>query len=167
VPEKNWVRLGKLLVRQRIELDPRYVNRQLFANERCIGYRTVGDIERGRRSNYEEATIAAVETAYAVTPGSVAGALAGGELTPLPPRAGAAVPRQHPGEDPVPGWFPEVSQVARRLFPRDRAKQLLWSMETEPEEVRSRLIEALDEIRGGDSGDNPGEPGTSGERGIA
>jgi hypothetical protein len=80
----DWTRLGELLVRRRIELDPRYVNRQLFSNERGVHYRTVSDIERHRRDNYEAVTIAAIEVAYALTPGSIGRVLAGGELEPLP-----------------------------------------------------------------------------------
>lgn len=75
-----WERLGALLVRRRVELDRRYRNRQLFATERGIEYRLVSDIERHRRQNFEETTIAVLEAAYDLAPGSIGRALAGGEL---------------------------------------------------------------------------------------
>jgi hypothetical protein len=85
----DWIKMGEKLVRRRIELDPRYVNRQLFATERGVSYRIATDIEKGRRANYEQGTIAAIEVAYSVTPGSIARALAGGELEPQPAPAEA------------------------------------------------------------------------------
>jgi hypothetical protein len=90
-----WERLGEQLVRRRIEVDPRYSNRQLFADERGVNYRSISDIERGRRDNYEDATIASLEVAYAVRPGSIRRAVDGGDLEPLqaaPARLRAAPP---------------------------------------------------------------------------
>jgi hypothetical protein len=86
----DWKRVGEKLTQRRVELDPRYRNRQTFITERGINYRTVSDIERGRRGNYEAATIASVEVAYKVTPGSVGHVLAGGELEPQPVTTSAA-----------------------------------------------------------------------------
>lgn len=78
-----WERVGEQLVRRRIEVDPRYSNRQTFADERGVNYRTISDIERGRRDNYEDATIAALEVAYVVRPGSIRRAVDdGGDLEP-------------------------------------------------------------------------------------
>ena len=77
-----WTRLGELLMRRRIELDPRYRNRRAFTADRAVEYRIVNDIELGRRENYEPGTIAALEAAYAVTPGSFGRVLEGGELEP-------------------------------------------------------------------------------------
>ena len=98
MPTANWKRLGELLVRRRIELDPRYSNRRLFADESGLNYRIVSDVERGRRDNYENQTIAAVEVAYRVLPGSVARVVAGGEpaLQPVPAPAGAPPPDARP-----------------------------------------------------------------------
>lgn len=78
-----WQRLGSLLIRRRVDLDRRYKNRNLFATERGIEYRLVSDIERHRRTNFEETTLAVLEAAYALEPGSLRKALAGGDLIPL------------------------------------------------------------------------------------
>lgn len=85
MPTADWKRLGELLVRRRIELDPRYSNRKLFARERGLNYRIVTDLEHGIRGNYEDGTITAAEVAYRVAPGSLRRALAGGGLEALPP----------------------------------------------------------------------------------
>jgi hypothetical protein len=87
-----WARLGALLVRRRVELDRRYRNRQLFATERDIEYRLVSDIERHRRQNFEETTIAVIEAAYDLAPGSIGRVLAGGDLA-----SPQAVTSQDPG----------------------------------------------------------------------
>ena len=81
-PGPAWTRLGELLMRRRVELDPRYRNRRIFTAERAVEYRIVNDIELGRRQNYEPGTIAALEAAYAVTAGSIGRALEGGNLEP-------------------------------------------------------------------------------------
>jgi hypothetical protein len=127
VPTANWKRLGELLVRRRIELDPRYSNRQLFAAERGINYRTVSDVERGRRDNYEGGTVTALEVAYAVAPGSIGRALAGGELEPLPGPA-----RPEPGAPPNPfaSVMPDEPEgdEAWTMFPdpADRPLRAIW-----------------------------------------
>jgi len=78
----DWPRLGDLLIRRRIEIDPRYRVRRTFADERGMDYRVVFDLEKHRRTNFEPTTLAAAEQAYRLTPGSIGQALAGGELTP-------------------------------------------------------------------------------------
>lgn len=88
----DWKRLGEQLMRRRIETDPRYSNRQLFTDERGLNYRTVSDIENGRRDNYEDQTLAAIEIAYRLAPGSIRRSLASGALEPLSAAPLSAVP---------------------------------------------------------------------------
>lgn len=78
---KAWERLGQMLVRRRVELDPRYARSlQVFADERHINYRLAWDIEGARRVNYTRASLALVELAYGLEHGSVEEALAGGSF---------------------------------------------------------------------------------------
>jgi hypothetical protein len=91
----NWKRLGEQLTRRRVELDPRFSNRGVFAAERAIDYRLAYDVEEARRVNFRPATLAHIAAAYAVTPESITGALAGGSLEPLGPRL-SAVPTPAP-----------------------------------------------------------------------
>jgi hypothetical protein len=74
-----WIRLGKLLERQRVTLDPRYSNLSLFAQERGINYRMAWDAEQAQRTNYRNATRLAIDIAYGWEPGSFNVVLAGGE----------------------------------------------------------------------------------------
>ena len=90
-PRSAWTRLGELLRRRRIELDLRYRNRRTFEADRAPGlYRIINAIETGERDNYEPGTIAALEVAYDLVPGSIDRALDGGELEPQPVLADAA-----------------------------------------------------------------------------
>ena len=93
-----WARLGKLLIQRRAQLDPRYMNRRLFADDRGLDYRLVADIERARRQNFEESTLAAIEVAYAWAPDSILRVLADGDPMPLPdePAVPAAAPEPEP-----------------------------------------------------------------------
>jgi hypothetical protein len=91
-PRSAWERLGKLLMRRRVDLDPRYQNRRTFVDERAPDrYRIINAIELGRRDNYEQGTIIALEAAYDLAPGAITRTLDGGELEPQPRRL-AAVP---------------------------------------------------------------------------
>lgn len=107
-PGQDWQRLGELLIRRRLDLDPRYRNRQVFAAERGVEYRIVSDFERHRRSNYHAVTIAEIERAYELPPGSVGRVLAGGDLEPAPD-----APRRPSGPAEGPA-DPGVVKVARQ-----------------------------------------------------
>lgn len=77
-----------MLVRRRIELNPAYRNRQTFVRERGVEYRTISDIENGRRANYETATLAALEVAYELASGAIRHYVDhGGQLEPAPKAA--------------------------------------------------------------------------------
>jgi hypothetical protein len=117
-PSHGWQRLGELLIRRRLDLDARYRNRQLFADERGIEYRIVSDIERARRTNFHAVTIAEIERAYALEPGAIGRFLDGGALETQSARATppllAAVPDAPESLEPGPGdVFPEVDVQTR------------------------------------------------------
>lgn len=105
-PSDEWERLGEMLVRRRVELDPRYRNRRTFAGDRDSRlYRLFSDIELGKRASYKPATLAAVEKAYELEPGAIGQFLSGGGLEPL--EAGRSGPA---GASPA-----EAPQVIRVL----------------------------------------------------
>jgi hypothetical protein len=137
----TWKRLGDLLVRRRIELDPAYANRQKFADAVRVNYRTIADIEKGRRDNYEAATIASVEVAYRLAGGSIARTVAGGSLEPLSvtertvdPSAQAARARADTSD---PDTAPDV------LFPADPVRQDMWRVITDPRMPADEKLAAL------------------------
>ncbi len=82
----RWKRLGELLGRARVELDPRYANRRLFCKETGINYRLTTDVENGLRDNYGRSTKIAIEVAYGWAPGSINRVLDGGDPSPADPR---------------------------------------------------------------------------------
>jgi hypothetical protein len=164
VPTANWKRTGESLVRRRIELDPRYANRRLFAAERGLNYRIITDLEHGRRGNYEPSTLTAAEVAYGLAAGSIARSAAGGELEPLPVTA--------PPEPPASRYPPAPAawdagdprdDVAARLFDgdtlHDRMIRNIWRLgeayDTPPKKrigmirvVDPELADALDNVAG-------------------
>ena len=105
-------RLGELLIRRRLDLDPRYRNRQVFAYKRGVEYRIVSDIERGRRMNFHAVTIAEIERAYALTSGAISRFMEGGDLEPLPP---PAPPRPAVTPDMERAMLPHVAAIEGRL----------------------------------------------------
>lgn len=103
-------RLGAALVDRRMDMDARYRNRELFVRERNAGLfpggtpgissRTVYDIERAKRANFDTTTKTTIEMVYALRRGAIDRALeAGGEITaddaprfaPAPVTAASAV----------------------------------------------------------------------------
>ena len=80
-PSAAWERLGEMLVRRRLELDPRYRSRQTFSRERGPRlYHVFSDVELGKRSSYKASTLAEIEAAYQLEPGSIGRFLGGGDL---------------------------------------------------------------------------------------
>jgi hypothetical protein len=82
--EADWKRVGEMLQDRRVELDTRYSNRQLFADERNINYRLAFDVEKGARSNYSRPVLTSMEVAYGLGRGSLMDALNGGDLEAAP-----------------------------------------------------------------------------------
>lgn len=75
-PDEVWKRVGRLLTRRRPQINPAYSNRQKFIADTLLNERLVSDLEKGRRTSYRDATLASVEIAYRLTPGSISKALA-------------------------------------------------------------------------------------------
>jgi hypothetical protein len=87
-PKDAWERLGRLLARRRVELDPAYRSRQKFVEATGLNERLVADLENARRTSYRDTTVYAVENAYKVVSGSLTRALEGGPLAPQPEQTG-------------------------------------------------------------------------------
>jgi hypothetical protein len=135
-PAGSWERLGELLVHRRVEIDLRYRNRQLFADERGLNWRLLYDIERAKRTNFEPETKAAIEVAYMLAPGSVDRVLAGGELEPQSAPDPAA-PRERP-LPPILADAPEEVRGYRAVLdaerehglpPRNAQEEGIWATE--------------------------------------
>lgn len=83
--EAAWERLGELLTQRRAQLDPRYGRRTTFATERGLNYRVAYEVETARRHNFGDGTLAVIESAYELVPGSLKRTLDGGPLEPASP----------------------------------------------------------------------------------
>ncbi|BCY10897.1 helix-turn-helix transcriptional regulator [Actinoplanes sp. L3-i22] len=75
----DWKRLGDTVISRRIEL--KMPNRDDLATASGISYRILGDIETGRRSNFDRTTLAKLEQALHWTAGSARTIAEGGEAT--------------------------------------------------------------------------------------
>lgn len=91
---EDWERLGEYVVQRRVERG--FNTRGELAAAVQVSSRLLGDIEKGRRGNYDPVTIARLESALGWTSGSVRRIVEGGEptlrATPLPPTNGAQQP---------------------------------------------------------------------------
>lgn len=86
-----WERLGELLLERRLELGA--PKRAPFAEENGFkNDRVLFDLEKGRRANYDSATLRHVERAYGWEAGSIRRVLAGGR-----PTAAWSLDTPHPG----------------------------------------------------------------------
>lgn len=85
----EWDRLGRLLEQRRAEMNPRWRDLTVFAEERGLNWRLAWDIEHNRRTSYRPVTLVAIEVSYGWQPGSIARILAGGD----PVKAGSPLTR--------------------------------------------------------------------------
>ena len=113
-----WERLGMLLTQRRAQIDPRYGRRTRFAEEHHLGHRVVYEIEKARRQNFGDGTIAAIEAAYELVPGSLRRTLDGGplEIATRIPEPGAAAGAE-PTEPVPPAVASAISTLVASLVP--------------------------------------------------
>jgi hypothetical protein len=69
-----------MLIQRRTALDPRWHNRREFADATGLNYRVIYDAEEARRTNFGGSTLAAIEAAYRLEPGTITRFLSGAEL---------------------------------------------------------------------------------------
>jgi hypothetical protein len=75
----DWARLGEYVVARRVRLG--YKKRPAFSDASGISTRILGDIETGRRGNFDPTTIAALENTLGWATGSASRIAHGGEPT--------------------------------------------------------------------------------------
>lgn len=75
--DEGWARLGK---RVAVERGRHWRSRAAFAHAAGLSPRLVGDIENGRRSNYSDATLAAIEAVLGWAPGTCLRVVQGGKV---------------------------------------------------------------------------------------
>lgn len=112
-----WERLGMLLTQRRAQIDPRYGRRTRFAEERHLGHRVVYEIEKARRQNFGDGTIAAIESAYELVPGSLRRTLNGDPLEAATRTPEPGPPANEPPEPVPPGVATAISALVSSLVP--------------------------------------------------
>jgi hypothetical protein len=90
---ERWQQLGAFLIQRRTQLSPRFHNRGAFCEATGLKYRLIYDIEEARRTNFGASTLAAIEAAYRLEPGTIPRFLAGAVLEPPQP---VTLPRPRP-----------------------------------------------------------------------
>jgi hypothetical protein len=154
-----------MLIQRRTALNPRWHNRTEFAQATGLSYRLVYDAEEARRSNFGTSTLAALEAAYRLTPGSIARFLAGGELEPQ--EAAASLPEPAPPrrqlrilDDPsisASELAAELAvveaELAARVPPRDSDEARIWQMPDLLPDERRKFVAVLRILRRGPGGE--------------
>jgi hypothetical protein len=112
----DWKALADLLVTRRVQLHPQYKNRRKFVADTHSGsseswYRMITSIETGTRDNYGRETLAAMEVAYQLEPGSLIRSVRSGMLEPK--KHEALVP-QGPGE--ASAHEPAALEIERKVL---------------------------------------------------
>lgn len=97
--QDGWVILGKAVVARRIRMG--YGTREKFAQAAGISSRLLSDIENGKRTSYDPATLVKLEEALKWEPGGVDATLAGGDAEVAPVKVDPA--RQREIVSPRPG----------------------------------------------------------------
>lgn len=151
---QQWQRLGDLLVARRIELsrtiDPDWRFRRRFADQHQLDYRTVSDLETGRRNNYETLTFRRIERAYRWEVGSIDQVLIGGDPGPLRDVPVSPIPEMQGAELAL-----EEVRIGEFTVHLGKLVEVASEMPSEElEEARRRTLETLRRVFGDlDKGD--------------
>lgn len=84
--DERWVQLGQELMARRIEVAG-HSNRSRFAKENDLpNDRVLYDLEKARRNNFDQSTLAHMEAVYRLRPGAIGRFVAGDGLDVRPSR---------------------------------------------------------------------------------
>lgn len=151
-PPEAWRRLGRLLIERRVQLDPDYRSRTTFAERVRLDYRVLFDIEKAKRTNFKDETLAAIEVAYRIASGSIRQALEDPSLSEFPHRLGGTVLAVSSGDSGTVTESATVTKVEPLQDPGDLGpnvyfgsldrweQELLTALRDFPPEVRMRVL---------------------------
>lgn len=151
----EWIRLGEFVVAARVARG--MPTRHDLAEAGGFSTRFLGDIERGRRDNYDPVYIALLEKALGWATGSVKAILAGGEPIEPPPTSGMPTTEdaeieleiQMIEESDLPERQKrEMIRFARQLQHRQQAERQAL-VERQRTERREQIRSVMDIARGG------------------
>ncbi|MEV0619534.1 hypothetical protein AB0I81_39890 [Nonomuraea sp. NPDC050404] len=122
-----WRQLGKLLTARRAEIDPRYVNRKKFCEERRVTYKVIQDIEGARRTNFSPEMLAALEAAYDLEPDAITEATEAGPVESLRTRIRFSEISTPDGTLLVPDVPANMTEEEKAVV-RESAARLAWDI---------------------------------------
>lgn len=144
-----WERLGTALIQRRTELNQRFRNRRVFAEETGLDYRLIYDLEESRRQNFGTATLTSLELGYQLPVGAIRRFLdEGAELPPLTasaPQRHVSVPVIDDDIDQAAEYFqPQLVQVLRERFAQvpvtDENEARVWENPLLDDNQKSALV---------------------------
>jgi hypothetical protein len=141
-PREAWERLGALLAERRGQLDPRYRHRNVFATEVGLKESLLADVENAKRETFTPPTLAAIEVAYRIAPGSIRQVLDDPSLTEFPHRLGGAVLAVSSGDSATVAESETVTQREPLRNPGDLGDDIPFSS-LKPWEQRLLMITEL------------------------
>ena len=127
-----WERLRRVLVTRRVQLDPAYANRGVFARSEGVkvSYAVIRDLETGARVNFDPATLALADASYRYAAGSIQRVISGGDPLPL-----EDIREEPPGE-------PAEAQQEHRTYD-DPTLEYLWRTPGLSEGQRKTLVDIV------------------------
>lgn len=135
----DWQALGKASVARRIRLG--YETREKFAQAAGISSRLLSDIENGKRTSYDPATLVKLEEALKWEAGSVDALLAGGAATPKAAQPEAAPLTPTRPKSGWPGiWLAEITAAGLPEFPALIRGALMAQVQTIQSQVEHDLL---------------------------
>lgn len=124
--EENWVRLGEKVVAARVAKGWR--TREQLAQVAGFSTRLLGDIENGRRTNYDRAYLAMLEQALGWAEGSVKQILDGREPAPAPsaaPTGGASPATLDDEERDILDRIAAIKATPEKLLPERQKRAMI------------------------------------------
>lgn len=127
----DWERLGRLVVAARVAGGMH--SREQFASASGFSTRFLGDVEKARRTNYDQASLARLEKVLGWKPGSIDSILAGGE----PTRVQAGTEDTAEDDD-----FADLELEVRMILEWDLPENVKQDLITEAWRLRERQLAA-------------------------
>ena len=126
-----WERLRRILVTRRVQLDPAYANRGVFARSEGVkvSYAVIRDLETGARVNFDPATLALADASYRYAAGSIQRVISGGDPAPLEdireeaPSESAEAPEPDPNAT-LDSYFERISDLPPDEYDREIGRVL-------------------------------------------
>jgi hypothetical protein len=142
----DWARLGEYVVARRVKLG--YKKRPAFSDATGISTRILGDIETGRRGNFDRTTIAALEGTLGWATGSATRIAYGGEPTIVADIRAESdeAPAAVPPDDLATDRDEALRRVMLSDLPDDQKRRIAKLLIDEKRDAERRRLARADEL---------------------